>query len=328
MPALCVIPGDGVGLEVIPAAVQVLREVIPNLEILEAKAGWSCFQEKGISVPQETLQAIKECGAALFGAVSSPARKVEGYKSAIVTMRKALDLYANIRPVSSLPGVSPRQDVDMIIVRENTEDLYIGQEESDGETATAVRRITRKASRRIAQRALALARAGKRKKITIVHKANILPISDGLFRDSVRQEIQESGQDLVIEELLVDMAALRMVSEPQRFDMIVTTNLYGDILSDAAAAWCGGLGLAPSINWGEDIALAEPVHGSAPDIAGKGIANPIAAILSAALLVRYAWEDEISAGKIEKAVESCLSAGFADDPMQTDKITLKIIDEL
>lgn len=331
MQKLCVIQGDGIGREVIPAALEVLLKVLPEVQIVEAEAGWDCFQARQVSVPLETLAALRACGAGLFGAVSSPSRKVAGYRSAIVTLRRELGLYANIRPVKSLAGVSPRPDVDMIIVRENTEDLYISEETSDGETATAVRRITRSASRRIARRALELARQGGRRRLTIVHKANILPLSDGLFRDSVREEVaaaQSAGFDIEVEELLVDMAALRMVSEPQRFDVVVTTNLYGDILSDAAAPWCGGLGLAPSLNWGESIALAEPVHGSAPDIAGKGIANPIAAVLSAALLARAAWNAGEAARRIEAAVAAAVSKGILEGETNTNRIIKGIISEL
>ncbi len=331
MPKLCVIPGDGIGKEVIPAAVEVLRAVVTDLETVEAEAGWECFQTHGVSVVAETFEKVSECGAALFGAVSSPARKVEGYRSAVVTLRRKLDLYANVRPVKSLPVVSARTDVDMILVRENTEDLYIGEEQSDGETATATRRITRHASRRVAQRALELAFLMGRKRLTIVHKANILPLSDGLFRDSVRQEVEQAaaqGLTLLVDELLVDTAAMKMVSAPQEFDLIVTTNLYGDILSDAAAPWCGGLGMAPSLNWGDGLALAEPVHGSAPDIAGKGIANPIAAILSAALLARYVWHQKEAAQRIEAAVQRFLARNGLDKDYRTESITKQIIQNL
>jgi homoisocitrate dehydrogenase len=318
-PRLCVIPGDGIGQEVIPAAVAVLTAVIPHLQIVSAEAGWGTFERYGVSVLDETLAAIQACGAGLFGAVSSPTRKVAGYRSAILTMRQELNLYANIRPVQSWPRVSPRPDVDLIIVRENTEGLYVGRErwEAEGETAVAERLITRHASRRIAQRALALMQHQHRRKLTIVHKANVLPLTDGLFRDTVREVFNGTqmgtecadadGRGFLVEELLVDVAALKMVANPEIFDVIVTTNLFGDILSDAAAHWGGGLGLAASLNWGDGVALAEPVHGSAPDIAGKGVANPIAAILSGALLVRFGWGLEEVAQKIETAVAHTLA---------------------
>jgi len=312
MPELCVIEGDGIGREVIPAAVRVLEEVIPALEIVRAEAGWECFQRRGVSVPPETLEAVRACGAALFGAVSSPARKVAGYRSAILTMRQELELYANIRPVRSWPGISPRDDVDLIVVRENTEGLYSGRERQNGDEAVAERVITGRASRRIGRCALDLCARLGRGRLTIVHKANVLPLTDGLFRDSVRAvagEYLARGAALEVDELLVDIATLKMISEPQRYDVVVTTNLFGDILSDAAAYWCGGMGYAPSINLGEHTAVAEPVHGSAPDIAGRGIANPTAAILSGALLARHVWGMEAAAARIETAVEASLREG-------------------
>jgi homoisocitrate dehydrogenase len=296
-----VLPGDGIGQEVIPAAVAVLQAVAPDIVYESVAAGWDCFVETGSSVPEESLAAIRRCGAGLFGAVSSPLRKVAGYRSAILMLRQELELYANIRPVQSWPGVSPRPDVDLVVVRENSEGLYIGDEESDGETAVARRRITRTASRRIGAVAARLAVA-RRGQLTIVHKANVLPLSDGLFRDAVRDAVAEEAAGLQVEELLVDVAALKLLSEPQSFDVLVTTNLFGDILSDAAAHWCGGLGMAPSLNLGQGIALAEPVHGAAADIAGRGVANPLAAILSGALLLRHHWGRIAAAKQVETAV--------------------------
>ncbi|MBI9050424.1 MAG: isocitrate/isopropylmalate dehydrogenase family protein [Anaerolineaceae bacterium] len=304
-------PGDGIGKEVIPAALQVLQEVIPDLETVPAEAGWACFEKHGVSVPQETLDAITACGAALFGAVSSPSRKVKGYRSAILTMRQALDLYANLRPVRSLPHISPAQGIDFLVVRENTEGMYAQREHRDGDTAIAERVITRAASLRIGQVAVDLAAQRDRKLLTIVHKANILPVTDGLFRDCVREAAADYPM-VVVDELLVDIACLKVVSEPKRYDVIVTTNLFGDIISDVASYWAGGMGYAPSINIGRDAVLAEPVHGSAPDIAGQGIANPIAAILSAALLVRYAWQNEEGAVRIEEAVRAFLKTSGQD----------------
>ena len=310
MPKCCVIEGDGIGHEVIPAALAVLQRVIPGLEVVPAEAGWDCFQRRGVSVPQDTLAAIRECKAALFGAVSSPSYKVAGYRSAIISMRQALDLYSNIRPVQSMPGLSPRPDVNLIVVRENTEGLYAGRERQEGETAIAERVITHSAARRIGLRALQLARsAGRKGHLTIVHKANVLPVTDGLFRSSILEVLKENNAEpggLKVDELLVDNAAYQMISAPDQFDVLVTSNLFGDILSDEAAYWCGGMGMAPSLNWGEEAAVAEPVHGSAPDIAGKGIANPLAAILSAALLARYAWGLEEAARRIEQAVKTAL----------------------
>jgi len=204
----------------------------------------------------------------------------------------------------------------------------------EGDAAIAERVITPQASARIAATALDLARNMGRHKLTIVHKANILPLTDGLFRDTVRKVVKASGQNLEVNELLVDVAALKIVSQPEIFDIIVTTNLFGDILSDEAAYWIGGLGYAPSINLGDEIALAEPVHGSAPDIAGKNLANPIAAILSAALLVRQAWKMTAEAQAIECAVEAALRQGVgvtnpSNPPLQsTGEILQAVIKEL
>jgi homoisocitrate dehydrogenase len=301
---LCVIPGDGVGHEVIPCAVDVLQRVVPELRVHEAQAGWDCFTRTGDALPAATISAIHDCGSALFGAVSSPSRKVEGYRSPIVQMRQRFDLYANLRPTRQLDGAP----VDLLIVRENTQGLYIGREYMRGEEAIAERVITRAASERIARVALALADARPRKQLTIVHKANILPLTDGVFRDAVRAVAAETP-NVKINELLVDTAAMLLASKPQQFDVIVTTNLFGDILSDIAPVWGGGMGVAPALNLGENVAIAEPVHGSAPDIAGKGIANPIGAILSAALLLRYHWGMRDAADQIEHAVAAAIAGG-------------------
>ncbi|MFQ5340575.1 MAG: isocitrate/isopropylmalate dehydrogenase family protein [Anaerolineae bacterium] len=308
MTKLVVIPGDGIGHEVVPAAVEVLQAAIPDLQVEHAEAGWACFEERGVSVPDETLAAIRDAGAALFGAVASPAHKVEGYRSAIVTMRQELELHANVRPIRSWPIGGTRQGIDMLVVRENTEGLYVGRERQEEGRVIAERVVTRQASERIARAAFELARQGWWRRVTIVHKANILPLSDGLFRDTVRQVASEYSE-IEVDELLADTAALWLVRDPDRFDVIVTTNLFGDILSDAAVGWTGP-GLAPSLNLGDGVALAEPVHGAAPDIAGQGIANPIAAILSGALLARHVWHMPAAGEAMEKAVEATLRAGL------------------
>jgi homoisocitrate dehydrogenase len=331
MPKLCVIEGDGIGKEVVPAAVRVLARAVPGLEVTRAEAGWGTFQEQGVSVPAETLAAVRACGAALFGAVSSPSHKVAGYRSAILTLRQELDLYANLRPVRSLPIVSPRAGIDLLIVRENTEGMYAGRERLEGDTAIAERVITRLASTRIARKALELAFAAGRRRLTIVHKANVLPVTDGLFRDcvlEVAREMDAAGRGLQVDELLVDTAANQIVTQPEKFEVMVTTNLFGDILSDEAAYWCGGMGLAPSLNWGTDAAIAEPVHGSAPDIAGKGIANPIAAILSGALLARYVWALPVAAQRIETAVSAALECDLPVSGTTTEQVTQAILERL
>jgi len=318
---LCVIPGDGVGREVIPCAVEALQRALPGLSIVEADAGWDCFQRTGNPLPEATVARIAECGAALFGAVSSPSKKVEGYRSPIIQMRQRFNLYANLRPTrgveigegrsAAAPGAwsaGRRSAVDLLIVRENTQGLYAGRERMQGEEAIAERVITRSASERIARVAFALARERPRRHVTIVHKANVLPITDGVFRDAVRA-VGADYPDVTIGEMLVDTAAMMLASRPAEFDVIVTTNLFGDILSDVASVWGGGMGVAPALNLGDGVAIAEPVHGSAPDIAGKGVANPCGAVLSAALLARHHWQLPDVSARIEQAVYGAIESG-------------------
>lgn len=315
---LVVIPGDGIGREVVPAAVQVLQVLRGDIRVVSARAGWDCFLETGTSVPQATLDLVREKGAALFGAVSSPSRPVTGYRSAILRLRRGLGLYANVRPVVSAIDPAAERRVDLIVVRENTEGLYVGREHVAEDHVVAERIISRVASLRIGRTACRLALQHAARKLTIVHKANVLPQSDGLFRDQVRLAVGEIDQTaaLEVDELLVDFAALKLVQQPEAFGVLVAPNLYGDILSDLAAHWCGGLGVAPSLNLGDGVALAEPVHGSAPDIVGTGRANPAAAMLSLALLFRYHWELHEEADLLERAVQRALrevgaSAGTA-----------------
>jgi homoisocitrate dehydrogenase len=332
---LCVIEGDGIGREVIPAAIDVLLRVAPDVQIRTASAGFECFQQNGTSLPEETLQAARDCTAVLFGATSSPAYPVEGYFSPIVRLRRTLLAYANLRPAQHLPVPTSREGVDMLVVRENTEDLYIGHEhmENEGKTGIAEKVITREATERVAKLAYELATRVGRKKVTIVHKANVLPKSDGLFR-RVAMEIAANYPQIITDELYVDTAAYWMVKDPNRFDVILTPNLYGDILSDMAAAWGGGLGLAPSLSLGDRIAIAEPVHGSAPDIAGKGIANPTAAIMSVAMLLRHYWNRLEAADRVDKAVRVTLSAGdhtvdiYTQGAMSTKDFTASVIANL
>ncbi|MBI9043273.1 MAG: isocitrate/isopropylmalate dehydrogenase family protein [Anaerolineaceae bacterium] len=336
MRKLCVIPGDGIGQEVIPAAAQVLEKVMPDIQFINAQAGWSCFQQHGDSVPRETLEIIEETGAALFGAVSSPSYKVDGYQSAILKMRKAFNLYANIRPVNSIFSDQTKQNVDMIIVRENTEGLYIREESIENGIAVAKRIISERGSTRIGQKAIDLCQDLNRERLTIIHKANVLPVTDGLFLNTITELFKgnPASEQLVLKTTLVDAAALEIIQKPENFDVIVTTNMFGDILSDLASYWCGGLGVAPSINLGDFAAIAEPVHGSAPDIAGLNIANPIAAILSAALLLKFHWQEISAAESIENAVQSVihkspmLSNGKLQKGFSTSDITKEIINNL
>ena len=303
---ICVMPGDGIGQEVVPWAVETLQAAGLDCEFVDAEAGWDCFQRRGVALPDETIATLEACDAGLFGAVSSPSYKVEGYRSPIVAMRRRFNLYANLRPVLSAPIASSRPGIDIMIVRENTEGLYIQREHSDGETAIAERVITRVASERIARMACELA-AARRGHLTIVHKANVLPETCGLFRRTAR-EVAEEFPGLEVDEVLVDTMALRLIRDPESFDVVVTTNLFGDILSDEAAMLVGGLGLAPAGNVGHELGVFEPVHGSAPDIAGKGIANPTAAILSAGMLLDFLGFLE-EGDLVREAARACLEEG-------------------
>jgi homoisocitrate dehydrogenase len=290
--AIC---GDGIGQEVIPAAVQVLESLNLPIEIQYAEAGFGAFEKYGSALPGETLQQCEDSDAILFGATQSPMTKVEGYQSPILALRKHFNLYANLRPAVA-------ENVDMLIVRENTEGLYSNRERlsEDGQTAIAERVITVEATRRIVQMACEQAMK-RRKQLTIVHKANVLKETCGLFR-KVAFDVAANYPELTVNEMLIDACAMIMAMDNSRFDVIVTSNLFGDILSDLAAGLTGGPGLAPSANIGESVPLFEPVHGSAPDIAGQGIADPRAAILSASLLLNTLGYTE--AKTIENAVRS------------------------
>ncbi len=335
MMKLCVIEGDSVGHEVIPAALQVLHAVLPEVQVMHAHAGFETLQAQGTPLPQATIDCALECRAVLFGAAESPSYPVAGYFSPIIRLRQILRTYANIRPVRYMPVPTARVGVDVIIVRENTEDLYVVAEKTDldGDRASAQKVITRAATERVAHAAFKLAQRNGRDKVTIVHKANILPQSDGLFR-RVALEVSELYPDIETDELLVDTAAYWMVKDPTRFDVILTSNLYGDILSDMAAAWGGGLGLAPALNLGDDAAIAEPVHGSAPDIAGKHTANPTAAILSVALLLRHFWQRDDLAKRIELAVRRTIESGhytsdiYLQGALSTEAYAQRVVDTL
>jgi homoisocitrate dehydrogenase len=330
MHVICLIPGDGVGQEVIPAARQIIQAVLPDARYQTAEAGWECFLKRGTSLPETTVAAVEAADATLFGATQSPSTRVDGYSSPILTLRRYLDLYANLRPVTALaPGA---RRVDLLIVRENTEGLYSGRERSDGDIAIAERVITRRASERIARCAFEYARrraslrpeSARQAKVTIVHKANVLKLSDGLFREACLG-VAAGYLDVETEEMLVDTAAMSLVRDPGRFDVLVTTNLFGDILSDLAAGLVGGLGVAPSANVGDKHpAVFEPVHGSAPDIAGQGSANPVGAILSAAMLLEHLGED-VGAGHIRRAVLATVTDGITTADLGGSASTQRVV---
>lgn len=308
---ILIIKGDGIGPEVVEAARMVLENLGLDLRFEEAKAGYACYQECGDPIPQATIEAARRAEATLFGAVTTPP-DIPNYRSAVVTLRKELDLYANLRPVRSLGLKGPhyREGLNFYVVRENTEGLYSGLEEMVGEDkAIAKRVITRKGSERIVRYAFELARRTGKRKVTIVHKANVLRLTDGLFRRTalaVAEEYKEYG--IGAQELLVDTMAMRLIKDPENFEVIVTTNLFGDILSDEASELVGGLGVAASGNIGERGAIFEPVHGSAPDIAGKGIANPLAAFLTTVMLLQHIGELE-AAERLQGAISRVIAEG-------------------
>lgn len=302
---IAVIPGPGIGGEVVPEAVRVLESTDLTFDFRYFEVGYEVFQKTGTPVPDDVLAGIRNTQACLFGATTTPVG-VPGYKSAIITLRRALGLYANVRPAKSLPIQKSMKDVDLVIVRENTEGLYSGMEFELVDSAYSIRVITRKATERIARFAFDLAMK-RRKKVTVVTKANVLRMSDGLFLE-VARKVAEDYPDVEVEEAFVDVTAMRLVLKPHIFDVIVTSNLFGDILSDEAAGLVGGLGLAPSANIGADYGLFEPVHGSAPRLAGKAIANPMAAIMASKMMLDYLGETEW-AERVEKAVVTVLEEG-------------------
>ena len=326
---LAVIPGPGIGAEVITEAIRLLESTDLTFDCRYMEIGYEVFKKTGTPVPDDVLTEIRKTQACLFGATTTPVG-VPGYKSAIITLRTVLELYANVRPAKSYPIPKSMKNVDLVIVRENTEGMYSGMEFELPDSAYTIRVITRKATERIARFAFELAMK-RRKKVTIVTKANVLRKSDGLFLEASRK-VAEDYPDVEVEEAFVDVTAMRLILKPHIFDVIVTSNLFGDILSDEAAGLVGGLGLAPSANIGADYALFEPVHGSAPRLAGRGIANPMAAILASKMMLDYLGENRW-AERVEKAVVSVLEEGKVLTPdlggsSSTKQVTDAIIDVL
>ncbi|MCL2157126.1 MAG: isocitrate/isopropylmalate family dehydrogenase [Methanobrevibacter sp.] len=285
---IAVIPGDGIGKEVMEATLHVLNRLNLNFEYNFADAGDEYAEIHGEPLAQETIDLVKNSDACLFGAAGETAADV------IIRLRQEMDFFANLRPVKTLPGTNALFDnLDFMIVRENTEGLYIGQEKYTDEGAIAKRVITRAASERICKYAFEYAKDNNRKKVTGVHKANVLKKTDGLFKEvfyEVAKEYEKYG--IEAEDFYVDATAMYFLTKPQTFDVIVTTNLFGDILSDEGAGLVGSLGLIPSANIGEKGGLFEPIHGSAPYLAGKGLANPTAMLLSAVMMLNYLGEKE------------------------------------
>ncbi len=328
---ITLLPGDGIGPEVIAAAEQVLRALPLDIEFTRAEIGFGAYERLGTPLPDSTLDAIRSSHAALFGAVTTPPN-IPGYFSPVVRMRQKLDLYANLRPTRSIPHPSSRPGIDMLLVRENTEGLYSGVErlEDDGNRAIAERIITRKGSERILRKAFNLACQTGRAKVHVVHKANVLRQTCGLFR-AVALEVAKEHPEIEMLEMLVDTCAMELVRAPEQFEIIVTTNLFGDILSDEACMFVGGLGVAASANIGTDAAVFEPVHGSAPPLVGTGKANPTATFLATAMLLEHIGETE-SAARLRSAIEACIAEGQVTPDLggtlTTSGMTQRVINQL
>ncbi|KAA9299654.1 isocitrate/isopropylmalate family dehydrogenase [Aerococcus sp. UMB8608] len=305
MTRVSLIPGDGIGPEIADATVQVLEAAGADIDWEVQRAGQAVYEASGELIPEAVYQSIEKNGLALKGPMTTPIGT--GFRSANVALRKKYDLYANLRPIRSLgqvPALFP--DLDLVLFRENTEDLYAGVEEKvSDDVMHSIKIITRQASERIIRQAFDYAQNHQRQHVTVVTKANIMKLSDGLFLDTARQ-VAKDYPDIPLKEVLVDNMAMQLVINPKQFDVIVTENLYGDILSDLMAGLIGGLGLVPGANIGKDLAIFEAVHGSAPDIAGQGRANPTAMILSACLLLDYIGQDDC-AQNIRQSLDRVLS---------------------
>jgi 3-isopropylmalate dehydrogenase len=311
-----VVPGDGIGPEVVEAALYVInataRKYGVELELKAAEAGDGALRKYGAPMPPETLRLADAADAIFKGPIGESAYDVTSL------FRVRYLLYANIRPVKSLPGVTAIKEIDCVFVRENVEDVYVGAEYRVGDVAIALKVITAQGTRRVARVARRYAEM-RRRKVTIVHKANVLRVVDGLFRDVAMEELR----GLEVEQMYVDAAAMELVRGPLRFDVVLTTNQYGDILTDLAAQVAGGIGLAPSANIGDSKAMFEPVHGAAFDIAGRGIANPIAMILSAAMMFEWMGRED-AASAIRRAVVESLKRGIKTPDVGGNSKTIEV----
>lgn len=306
MKKVTVIPGDGIGPEVIGGTMEVLSALDLDIEFIMADMGSECFRRTGSYLPEDTLAILRSSDCCLFGAITSPSSFDPTYRSPILQLRRQFDLYANVRPVHRICPDLGLVDLDLTIVRENTEGMYTGLEHDVEGGVILERKVSEKACRRLVAYAIRLCKENGMRTLTCVHKSNVLRRSDGLFRRIFYEEMDGSG--LVAKELLVDAAAAAMITRPEEMECMVTLNLYGDILSDEAAALTGGLGFAPSGSYGEDFALFEPTHGSAPDIAGKGISNPSATILSAVMMLDHLGM-KTPARRLEVALKGTLADG-------------------
>ncbi|WP_432645452.1 homoisocitrate dehydrogenase [Methanobrevibacter sp.] len=325
---IAIISGDGIGREVMSACEYLLDKLDLEFSFKYGEAGFDCFNKNGTTLPEETIKIAKNSDAVLFGASTS----TPGEPSPIINLRKELNVYANIRPIKSYKGVDAiRDDIDFVIVRENTEGLYSQVEYGDENKIIAERIISRKASEKISRVAFNLCIKRGQNKVTCVHKSNVLKKTDGVFKESFYKVAQNYPQ-ITAEDFYVDAAAMYLITQPQNFNVIVSTNLFGDILSDESAGLVGGLGLAPSGNIGDYNGLFEPVHGSAPDIAGKNIANPCSMILSASMMLDYLGEWEISnniKNTVEKVISDCkIRTPDLGGKSSTMEVTKAIVKEL
>lgn len=308
MKKVVLIPGDGIGSEITNSVTTILEEAGAEIEWVEKSAGQAAFEETGNPLPEETIEAIEEHRVMLKGPLTTPVGS--GFRSVNVALRQKFNLYSNVRPAHTLPSIeSAFRDVDMVIFRENTQGLYIGKEQwvddSKGEKhAESIAVVTEEASENIVRAAFDYAVKKERKKVTLVHKANILKLTTGLFLE-VGKRVAEDYPDIEFQDLIVDNMAMQMVMRPQQFDVIVTTNLFGDILSDLASGLVGGLGVTGAGNFGKDAAMFEAVHGSAPDIVGKNIANPLALLFSSLMMLEHIDQKQV-AENIRKAIYKTL----------------------
>lgn len=331
MTNVTLIPGDGIGPEVANAVMKIIDASGAGIKWDVVNAGADVYEQTGTLVPDVVYKSIETNKIALKGPITTPVGS--GFRSINVMLRKKYDLYSNIRPVQTLPGLStPFSNIDLVIFRENTEGLYIGIEnEEDNGTMIAKKVITPNGSERIIRKAFEYAKSMNRKSVAVVHKANILKLADGLFLETGRKVAQDYP-DIELKEVIVDNMCMQLVMNPSQYDVIVTMNLYGDILSDLCAGLVGGLGLVPGANIGTDLAIFEAVHGSAPDIAGQGKANPIALLRSGCMMLDY-MDKDLQASAIRSAIEAVLSEGktlTADmgGSASTLELTTAIIDKL
>ncbi len=328
---ITLIPGDGIGPEVTDATREVLAATGVDITWEPREAGAAAAEQHGHPCPDEVIASVQRNRIALKGPIGTPIGR--GFRSVNVTLRKALDLYACLRPVKNIEGIASRfSGVDLVIVRENTEGLYSGLEHMvvPG-VAESLKIVSERASTRIAEFAFRYARANNRRRVSVVHKANIMKLSDGLFLECVRK-VSRRYAEVETSEVIVDACAMQLVRFPERFDVLVMDNLYGDILSELCAGLVGGLGVVPGANIGDECAVFEAVHGSAPDIAGKGVANPTALILSAALMLQYLGEREASA-RVESAVrkvyrETTVRTGDLGGNSSTVEFTRAVVNAL